>query len=190
MLVVVTVVFALLLVACSDNDSPAAEPATTRPTVASDADPSVSKGPEKVSRIQGPRATPQELEVAKAKKKCMEDKGWVPELDERTASLSYKLLLEQQDAYNKSLAECEADLRAAGVIKPANKPSDAELATLYDKIVEQTRCYEKHGYKTSEPPPSQRVFIDEGGMWGPEGLIRYIEGEELANLDETCPSPR
>lgn len=190
MLVVVTVVFALLFVACSDSGSPAAKPATTRPNMGSDADQSVSKGPKQVSRIQGPRATPQVLEAAKAKKKCMEDKGWVSELDERTATLSYKLLQEQQDAYNKSLAECKADLEAAGVIQPADKPSDAELATLYDKIVEQTRCYEKHGYKTSEPPPSQRAFIDKGGIWGPEGLIPYIEGEELAKLDETCPSPR
>lgn len=179
----------LVLSACSDNGTPAAKPATARASVPFDADEPGAEDFAPKAQIQGPAASAQDLKVARAKKKCLEDKGWTPELDERSATVFGKMSREQADAYNKSAAECEADLKTAGVIQRAQQRSEAELSTLYDKIVAQTRCFEEHGFKTSQPPPSRRAFIDGGGKWVPDGLIRYIEGEELAKLDETCPSP-
>ena len=175
----------LILGACSAGDNPSTEQQRSQAER-----PATDQAPGSDHQIQTAPATAQQRRNNRALKKCFEDKGWTADMDERTGVVGYGGSVEQAGSQQKAWEDCEKDLLKAGTIQPERKLSDTELATLYDKIIEQTRCFEAHGYEPSQKPPSRRAFIDEGGIWTPHALIRYIEGEELKQLDNDCPEPR
>ncbi|WP_162802753.1 hypothetical protein [Ornithinimicrobium avium] len=126
-------------------------------------------------------------EQAELMSTCLTDLGFPTRMREDGSFEIGEVVADQQASLDEAITTCTEQV---GRGSSSRTPSEAELSTLYDLMLEGRECLLDHGYSISQPP-TRETFIEtylasyEGGTlpWIP---WMDINDPESVNL---CPQP-
>lgn len=131
-------------------------------------------------------------ELLERHRRCVEDRGFPLQEEERTADgsqiYSYAVAESQQAAFRAAMDECYGEV---GLLdgSPIPPPSPEYLSNYFDFLVALKGCVDDHATFSVPDPPSRESFIESGGSnWHPyDPRWMSASPEEFVVLESACP---
>lgn len=121
---------------------------------------------------------------------CLKDQGYDATFTEDGEGISYPEIKDSalQKALFLAIYTCE--LKYPVQPRYMTPLTTDGLKALYDyRTRDLVSCLESKGYSLASDPPSETVFVEDGGMWSPyDGLA--IDSEDLKQVYADCPQTR
>lgn len=126
-------------------------------------------------------------EWADTQRECLREAGFDVELTADGEGLAYPPAADAAVTKNLNLAIYTCEMKYPVDPKYMAPLTPVQLEKLYQyRAGELVSCLEGHGYTVPTQPPSQEVFVEDGGQWSPyEGVA--IDDGDLRRVAEACP---
>lgn len=132
-------------------------------------------------------------DLALAIQQCLVARGFEAEFSESALSGPIVRIPPQPNAEAEALldaarADCNDELIADGLMRPAMLPSEDEMRDQYAHLVEMRDCLIDLGFEI-DPPPVEGSYLAEGGVWLPHNDLdaQVTDLEVLENAYQVCP---
>lgn len=101
---------------------------------------------------------------------CLEDKGFVAEVNLRDRSVAAGPP-EQSEAASQAIADCMQEATDQGVVAGPPEISEENLRVWYAAYQITQRCLIEHGYPVVEPPSVDSYVEEQGRNWHPYDAV-------------------